>query len=487
MGNSVTFRRVCSVSVLTVFLAALVRSVSAPASPDTGFLAASFNSPPIGVYSLWSIPFDVLLESGSGPFRLHDIFEPSMGPMSDFTWRGFGMLASTLTPDPFITCSAGYWVNTLHPIIPPAGFQRQENCDPTIRLKPGWNIVGCPNESGIRTFEICVSVPGVSGVKYLPDAVSSGLLGRYLYSYRDHTDNLFNDGEWVLTGIYDDDISAECQPWTASLVRVYEELDFNFACGRIAGPTDLTGRESVPPPLWYLDIVALAPGGSRSSIRVGTREDSQSGWDTHDIPRPPVPFSNMEVSINYPNWGQRSDSFSESFMQAGLQEYSWPISIRNSSERTEIRWEGLNTLPSGFHSYLILGGSAAYELRAGRTLTIPTPRGTLDAEIRITASPWVGQVVADGRQGIIAVRNNPLRNGDMVIDYQVLVAATAELRLFDVAGRLVSQPLDVPGTPGTWQLSLETAASGKKLASGVYFAKLRLGPSVSSAKLIVVR
>lgn len=435
--------------------------------------------PPFGVYSLWSVPFDVQIGSRPGPFYLHDLFDPIHGPMSDFTWRGFGMQQSSLIPDPVVTPGVGYWVSTLYP----GGPSFSSGAPPStaiVHLKPGWNIIGCPTDADVTPSDICVEVGGSGST--VGGAVRSGKIGKFAYNYSDQSPNLFNDGVWVKTDLTD--FSAViCPPWSGALIRVYAELDFEFLCGFIAADFDPAGAPiRYEPPLWHLDVSA-----GKATVRVGARSDSRKGWDVNDIPLPPTPFSEMRAYIDHSDWGVYSDAFSESFGERGLQEYAWPLAIRGSSEKTTIRWRGLDTLPPGFRAYVVMGRSAAYELLPGKTLTLGTRGGSLDAEIRITASSWNGPLLKDGRQGIIAIRNNPAHSQDIFIEYQVLTPERAELQLFDVNGRMVSQPLEIRGASGNWQVPVASAVRGRVLPSGIYFARLRLGSSVSTAKLIVLR
>jgi hypothetical protein len=77
---------------------------------------------------------------------------------------------------------------------------------------------------------------------------------------------------------------------------------------------------------------------------------------------------------------------------------------------------------------------------------------------------------------------NPF-NPSTVMEYDVPRMSHVALTLYDIVGRVVSQPVDEVKEPGRYKLTLD----GSRLASGVYLCVMRAGDFVGTVRLLLVK
>lgn len=123
---------------------------------------------------------------------------------------------------------------------------------------------------------------------------------------------------------------------------------------------------------------------------------------------------------------------------------------------------------------------AGYDL--GRTGTIPVSGGTQGTE-----RPGLDEGHWRGRDGIVLTRSLAGGAGSL-IRFHANRLTPARLRIFDVAGRQVSDLLEAEVPAGfhdvTWN---ERTMVGTPAPAGVYFARLSLGSGRFHTRLVVVR
>ena len=79
------------------------------------------------------------------------------------------------------------------------------------------------------------------------------------------------------------------------------------------------------------------------------------------------------------------------------------------------------------------------------------------------------------------------RGGAALVSFNLPTAGRASMRVYDVAGRLVSTPLsNVDFAAGPQAISLDARSmGGERLGSGIFFVQLQLGNRLATAKLVV--
>ncbi len=106
----------------------------------------------------------------------------------------------------------------------------------------------------------------------------------------------------------------------------------------------------------------------------------------------------------------------------------------------------------------------------------PLPVGVSDAADAPRARAWLGHA-----------RPNPL-NPSTVVDFAIPNDALVQLRVYDLAGRLVQTLIDAPLAAGTHRATWDgSSADGAPAVSGVYVYRLDDGTSVLTRKMVLLK
>jgi hypothetical protein len=91
--------------------------------------------------------------------------------------------------------------------------------------------------------------------------------------------------------------------------------------------------------------------------------------------------------------------------------------------------------------------------------------------------------------GLVLRSANPWRNGLARLTFTLPVSGRAELRVYDLAGRMVRRLADRMAPAGVEQVVIwdGTDGRGNVVPDGVYFYRLRAGGMVSDRKLTILR
>ncbi len=116
------------------------------------------------------------------------------------------------------------------------------------------------------------------------------------------------------------------------------------------------------------------------------------------------------------------------------------------------------------------------------------PRDSADAVIQdvVGVEPGAGGLDFAIR-GITPTPVSFARGGSAIVNFTMPAAGRATLRVYDVAGRLVSTPLsNVEYAAGPQAIALDARNLGNgRLGSGIFFVQLQLGNRLATAKLVV--
>jgi hypothetical protein len=106
---------------------------------------------------------------------------------------------------------------------------------------------------------------------------------------------------------------------------------------------------------------------------------------------------------------------------------------------------------------------------------------------RADPPPSRGEDDGGDRPVLRAAAPNPLRDGTVLV-FRLPRPGRVLLTVHDVAGRRVASLLDAPRDAGEHRVHWNaTDGSGRDVASGLYFARLRTGAGQSVVRLQVVR
>jgi hypothetical protein len=230
--------------------------------------------------------------------------------------------------------------------------------------------------------------------------------------------------------------------------------------------------------------VEVIDPASLASLGAVTTEAALGG-EINDFVLPVLGRAHAVVSVSSPSW--------EAFVIA----FDW-----ETGAKIEDVWR-----PGGFNVTDVEVHAGARELFVSdRTYTAPGVRvfdavsgaqlaaGPLDVGLPPSGLLVVGEEVVgvpedegSGSRPALAVHPNPCRES-LSIDFSSPASGTAAVAVYDVAGRLVSQVLGLQGADGRFHARWDgTDASGRAVASGVYFVRVLAERRAGAARVLVLR
>jgi hypothetical protein len=432
---------------------------------------------PAGGYRMVSVPAEV---DASTPM---EVFGDDYGEFNPAVWRllrydaGVGDYREAQGIDA-VQKGDGLWLATREgaPYTIGPGRSTDASAAVTLEVQPGWNQIASP-------FGFPVAWQDIQNTASLETPV--------LY-----------DGDQYTYG------GAVLRPWSAAWV-------FN--------PTDQAVGITVPP-------VAADAGGSTSNATVahtpadpddgytlqvrarvqdgnttlrddatyaGVRTGAADGADSLDFAKAPPIGDHVRVSITA---GDRR--LAGSYVPESDDGYVWNAELtahtkttRNGGRET-VRLQVVEhgTRPSGYDLYVFdLERQISLPVTKGQ-VTVPV-EGNEPVSLRIVAG---SESFATSKSSGIALEQletaldktypNPIANNETAtIDFQLKSAEHVRLEVYDLLGRRVAVLLDERKTAGPHTITWNTQSASSRLASGVYFLRMRAGDFTATQKMTIVR
>jgi hypothetical protein len=427
--------------------------------------------PPRG-YRMVSVPADI---ETSDPT---EIFGDDYGEFDPRVWR-------LLRYDPDISdyreaeglqevqVGQGLWLATAdgQPYDIGPGLSTDASEAKTLELLPGWNQIASP-------FGFPVAWADVQG--------TDGLESPVAYRGTDY-----------------DYSRPVLQPWSGAWV-------FN--------PTDEVRAITIPPvaagsassALVAEDAVSPEAGGYTIQLKaqvrsgeqtlrddanfLGLRKGAAAGLDSLDFAEAPPVGNHVRLSIQ-----DDARRLAGSYLPTGEDGQTWNLELAVSTEKTRagdpetVRLSLVEhgTAPSGYNLYVFdLDRQMPLPVMAG-AVEVPVESGQT-AHLRVVAgSETFAKSNSDGipLEEIETKLGKPYPNpleSEATIEYQLQKTSYVRMELYDILGRRVATLVSEEKTAG--QHTLQWSPSGnRRLASGVYFLRMRAGDFTATQKMTIVR
>ncbi|MFH0921441.1 MAG: FlgD immunoglobulin-like domain containing protein, partial [Fibrobacterota bacterium] len=344
----------------------------------------------------------------------------------------------------------------------------------TLRLAPGWNMVGSPFGFNVDFYDVYQEILNLG-----KDRV---LFGPYAYAYDSTTGRNKWRRPYTSTG---GDIEA-LEAWQGyfmvnlsadTLVLPIPAVEYHAA----SAPRRQAKLQAAENALWTLSLTASWNGMTSEPLLAGVNKKALAGLDAYDLPRPPAIEAGVSVFISHPDWKLARGRFISDIRPLFEDGESWRVTVATPSKggRVSIAFNLPADLPAGLEVYLYdpvcdaavnLRQSPVYSYEQGdaaaRELTLLV--GTL-AYVSGHANGRLGLPVAYGLSQNYPNPFNPATR----IRYQLPKSGHVQLAVYNVAGRCVAwisdRHLDAGYYTVNWNGRL---ADGSTAASGFYLYRL---------------
>jgi hypothetical protein len=229
----------------------------------------------------------------------------------------------------------------------------------------------------------------------------------------------------------------------------------------------------------------------RSKVKVGINGDASSGIGSRDVAAPPSRFSKMSLQLMPPGdtpprqrrlaaeWRPPNDDTNS---EEGGNTFS--ISLRkDGSGPVEVRAVGLGAMGGREVALLHPSAGESWDLRSNRSVTLSDVDST-GLKLAVGDDAYV----ENKRQNVLPDEvtltsyPNPIRD-QATLEYTLPEERNVRVEVYDVLGRRVAVLKDSQQEAGRHEMQLNAG----RLASGVYFGRLKAGEQTLTQKITVVR
>jgi hypothetical protein len=425
---------------------------------------------PGGQYVLAGAPIDA---SNPAPEAVFD----ELGPYKKSVWRygTFDPASGTYQEPPGALPARpgqGFWIiakNAASPTV--SGLSTNLAGNVPIALRPGFNQIANPFSFNVDVADLIV-----------PGGVESNFIS-------------FAGGGYVTGNTV---LTAGTGYWVRNSSGTVQTLEIPPIGAGAAlrearrAPSLLDEGESG----WSVEVIATAGEFWDRDNRFGVRPGATSSRDAFDFADPPAPPAGYATASFLSSDGI---PLLTDFQSAGGHGAQWTLTFRSDrrGEPFRIAFEPDRPLPAGWRMIAIEGhGLRETDLGASpvvsgvvvsdsfeRTWTIAAgDESHLNAARTLAASGATQFILGD------AVPNPVSRGAAVSIDLEVPRASRTEIRVYDVAGRIVRTLSDGMRAQGAFRITWDGKDDGgRNVAAGVYFVRGRVAEFEASRKVVVVR
>ena len=422
-------------------------------------------------YRIISVPLD--LEDKDPESVLVD----DLGTYDPADWRFFELLfdeslaefpeAESMVP------GKGYWIISAQPDrrIDTGAGTTVELRDPfSIRLHPGWNLVGNP-------YHFPVSADGVrleSGQPFL------------IRSFEGNWNNPIEDPV------------QELQPFGGYAVfngsHIVDELiiDPVPAAGKGGGGGDYMSRLS-----WSIRIIADSKRARDVDNIAAVGEAAEDGPDALDFAEPPVVGPYVSVAFTHPEWETPTDRYAADVRAENPRGHTWDVEVRGSvSDPIRLHFDGIDDVPAAFDVFLVDEMlNEAYDLRRSDVYAVTAPQAGEPRMLKLVVgeAEFVDDKLEQANQltgsfDLLPSFPNPFQTGT-TIRYVLDKPSAVTMKVYDVVGREVAVLAEnLSQDAGPHSLIWDGAgSSGLTLQNGMYYVRLEASGRTRTTAVVKMR
>ncbi|MEA3400952.1 MAG: carboxypeptidase regulatory-like domain-containing protein [Armatimonadota bacterium] len=322
------------------------------------------------------------------------------------------------TPADRFRLGSGYWMKPTATLeLTQEGIEAGDQHQvPLDSGQSGWNLIGDFFTDAIDFFSL--EVRDRTGIVYtMQQAMAEGLVRSPLFTY--------------VLGAYE--TSAVAEPFVGYWLNVSEGVDIlgNRLTDTLADDGEAS-RAAVTNPEggWLIPVVVSSAGMRDASTWIGCAPSATEGFDAGmDMLKPPPPGMGSCV---YAAAGEGSYAVDVRPEAAGT---TWTVSVMApAGEQVEVRWPDLSSLPADVRPVLV-------DPAAGNEVYMRTVQGY---ELAARADARELEIVLADDGGCVAVSAPSARaaGAGAEITYTLSAAASVQVRVLNIAGRVVDTVID---------------------------------------------
>jgi hypothetical protein len=238
-------------------------------------------------------------------------------------------------------------------------------------------------------------------------------------------------------------------------------------------------------------LIAERGEALQSEVQIGIDPEAHSELDPRDVVAPPARFSDLSLrldpDVDTPaRKGLLAAEWRPPSREGTDEEQGHTFSLRlrgKTSGQVEIRAKGLRDLKGREVALLEPASGQTWDLRSQESVTIPETDSTV-LKLAVGSASYVqGQeqkIVPD--EVSVTSYPNPMRK-QATLEYTLTEPTDVRIAIYDVLGRRVAVLADGRKKAGRHRLQFD----GGRLASGVYFGRLKTEDQTRTQKITVVR
>ena len=255
-------------------------------------------------------------------------------------------------------------------------------------------------------------------------------------------------------------------------------------------PTGSAGSTAAPS---ALTLEAVRAGTTRSAVRVGVREDAADGRDRYDQVAPPSRFSQTTLRLAAPTEDAppRQQQWAAEYRSSTSDGHTFSLTLRAPpGAPVELRATGLDVFDGQEIVLVDPAAGETHDLRVTSTVKIRPEEGARSLRLLVGSADYVEtkqQVALPSDLQFLPNYPNPFSD-QTTLEYVLPEPGPVRLAVYDVLGRQVRVLVDERQSAGRhtvpWNGHDE---SGRRMASGMYLARLVVGETTKVRKMTFVR
>ncbi|WP_022836825.1 T9SS type A sorting domain-containing protein [Salisaeta longa] len=382
------------------------------------------------------------------------------GSASDFLIRYDGSNVFTFTP------GRGFWLTSPEDwatsVSAPSITLRGDTVA-VIDLHDGWNIIANPTDKDVEWTRVEAMHPDATlqspwtfdGTFAQADTLASATTGKAYYFLND-------------AGL-------------DSLAIPYPGAPF---MGEMAPPVQAQRVATAT-----LALTATRPNGVATTALISLSSAAATGPDPLDLVGPPTKFSPVSLRFVQPKSEEngvpaRERMLAREWRPVPEQGHTFDIRLSSKSDSPlTFRLNGLDSLRFDHASLIHPEAGRSHDIE-GRAVEVTVSEGTTRLQLAVGTPAYVTRQQEKVRPKKLRLRAypNPARSV-ATLEYTLPEARPVQLVVYDVLGREVVRLVDGQQTAGRHQVQPPV----ERLASGMYFVRLRAGDRLLTRKLVIVQ